>query len=343
MNRPVVFWLLAFGLVLPSGAQLNVNDEEYRQALGEAQQLMANNEFEAVIEKLVPLAEKFADRPEPHHGLGLAYYQVKEFSQVALHLRQALQKEKEDSNSWKQTVQYLGMAEYFRRQWTDAIPLLEKTASWTLEDADLTYALATCYLHTHEIEKTRMAYARLFRIDPDSYQAYILSAHLMYQASYAKDSETVLNEAGQKWPDSLDFDYQRGAVALVKGDYGAVVHHLKKELERNPTNSTAWHYLGEAYLRLSQLDEAAEALQRATWLNERSARSYALMGEIAMLRERLGVAEEALTLAVRLDPQDYQANLLLARMYLRTNRPELAKKQMEIADRLRTAPTSQQQ
>jgi len=67
---------------------------------------------------------------------------------------------------------------------------------------------------------------------------------------------------------------------------------MLKELETNPGHSNAWHYLGDAYIRIGKIDEAAEALQRAIWLNLQSTKSYILLANVYSQQERYFVAGE---------------------------------------------------
>lgn len=330
---PIILILACFTAVTISGQ--SINESDYLQAVSEARGLLKQDDFNAVIKKLIPWVKQFPERAEAHHGIGLAYYHLKNFETAIEHLSAALKVEAEQSPAWKQTVQFLGMAYYIRHGWKEAVSLLEKTVAWEPNDTDLLYALATSYLHTHDRENARQTYAKLFQIKPDSPQAYLLAAHLMYQTAYGQDAEALLLEASGKWPDWSEFNYQLGAVAMIKGDYEAVVRHLEKDLARNPSNSLAWHYLGEAFLRQSKLDRAVEALQRAIWLNDRNAKSYVLLAETHLIKGDPYLAEDALELALQVDPQSYPANFLMAKIYQKTNRPELARKQMELAAKLR--------
>ena len=112
---------------------------------------------------------------------------------------------------------------------------------------------------------------------------------------------------------------------------------MLKELETNPGHSNAWHYLGDAYVRLGKLDEAVVPLQRAIWLNLQSTRSYLLLANVYAQQERHFVAENTLKRVIDMEPRNYEAHFQLARIYHKTNRPELAKKEMSIANELRAS------
>jgi tetratricopeptide (TPR) repeat protein len=95
----------------------------------------------------------------------------------------------------------------------------------------------------------------------------------------------------KKKPDLPLVSYKMGLIALTRGNFEAAARHMLKELETNPGHSNAWHYLGDAYIRIGKIDEAAEALQRAIWLNLQSTKSYILLANVYSQQERYFVAE----------------------------------------------------
>src|SRR5205823_12562222 len=88
---------------------------DYTQALDEAERLFEKGDMDGVIAKLGPWATAQGGR-EAHHGLGLAYYQKKDFANTIRHLSAAMELEPVNSAAWKQTVQILGMAYYFNNR-----------------------------------------------------------------------------------------------------------------------------------------------------------------------------------------------------------------------------------
>ena len=75
-----------------------------------------------VIARLGPWVEKHGGR-EAYHGLGLAYYQKKDFANAIRHLSAAMKLEPENSTVWRQAVEILGMAYYFNNRPQDALSL----------------------------------------------------------------------------------------------------------------------------------------------------------------------------------------------------------------------------
>lgn len=328
--------LLVTILLQTAGAQ-NVPSPQYQNALIQAEKLFEQGDVDGVIRLLGPWADKNPKLAEAQHGLGLAYYRKPDFPNAIRHLSMAFRLEPENSDAWRQTVEILAMAYYFSNRAKDALPLLEMASGWVKDNTNYQYTLAMAYLATHNRENARRTFARIFGLEPDSAPAYILAADLMSQEKYVDDSEAMILAALKIQPNLPLVSYKLGLIALTRGRYEETAKHMLKELESNPGHSNAWHYLGDAYIRLGKLDEAVVPLQRAIWLNLQSTRSYLLLAQVYSQQERHFVAENTLKRVIDMEPRNYEAHFQLARIYHKTNRPELAKKEITIATEIKGA------
>jgi superkiller protein 3 len=332
------FTAAIFVIVIASvAAAQNRTDAGYEKALAEAEQLLGSGDQDGVIRLLAPWVEKNPKLAEAQHGLGIAYYQKPDFPNAIRHLSMAFRLEPENTPAWRQTVEVLAMAYYFSNRAKDALPLLEMASAWSQDNTNFQYTLAMAYLATHDRQNARRSFARIFGLDPESPPAYILAADLMSQEKYVDDSEAMILEALKKKPDLPLVSYKLGLIALTRGRFEEAAKYMLKELETNPGHSNAWHYLGDAYVRLGKHDAAVEPLQRAIWLNLQSTRSYLLLATVYVQQNRLFVAENTLKRVIDMEPRNYEAHFQLARIYHKTSRPELAKKQMEIVNQLRAS------
>jgi superkiller protein 3 len=329
---------LSFGIA----AAQKPPEPEYAKALAQAEQMFAKGDQDGVIRLLGGWVAKDAKLAEAQHGLGLAYYYKPDFPNAIRHLSMAFRLEPENSPAWRQTVEILAMAYYFSNRAKDALPLLEMAANWTKDNTNFQYTLAMAYLATHDRDNARRTFAHIFGLAPDSPPAYILAADLMSQEKYVDDSEAMILEALRLKPDLPLISYKLGLIALTRGRFEETAKHMLKELESNPGHSNAWHYLGDAYVRLGKLEDAVVPLQRAIWLNLQSTRSYLLLANVYAQQERHFVAENTLKRVIDMDPRNYEAHFQLARIYHKTNRPDLAKKEMSIANELRASSGGQQ-
>ncbi len=308
---------------------------EYVQAVRDADTRLSRNDFEGVIDNLETWPEKFPDRPEASHFLGLAHYGLRQFESAIGYLAGALEMERPDSAAWKQTVEILGAAYYFRGMWREAEPLLEKAAHWRPDDSELLYTLAMSHLHLGHRDRALQEFAKVFRVDPDSPRALLLAGNLMYRENRLSDATALLREALKMEPGLPGASYRLGVIAVRQGDYQGAVELLGHELERQPHDAAGWHSLGEALSGRGRLAEAVEALKRAVWLDPSAAASYLLLAKTYMSLNQLGLAEDAVGRALRVSPQSYEAHYLSGRIYYKTGRMELARKQLAAAESLR--------
>lgn len=308
---------------------------EYVEDVRAADALLAQGDFDGVIEKLQSWTERLPERPEAQHFLGLAHYRLRHFEAAIRHLSAALDRERQGSAAWKQTVEVLGAAYYFESRWRDAEPLLEKAAGWRPEDSELLYTLAMTYLHSGQADPARRAFSKVFRVDPATPQAFALTAELMLQENRHRDAETLLLEALEQQPDLPGAAYELGVIAIRQGNYGKASELLRRELAQDPKHAAAWHSLGETLSGMGKQPEAVEALKRAIWLDTRSSGSYILLARIYVDLDQLGLAEDTVLRAIQINPQSYEAHFLQSRIYYKTGRADLARKQLEVAERVR--------
>jgi tetratricopeptide (TPR) repeat protein len=292
---------------------------DYAQAVDEAERLFEKGDMDAVITKLSPWAGERCGR-EACHGLGLAYYEKKDFPNAIRHQSAAMKLEPPNSAVWKQTVEILGMAYYFNNRPQDALPLLAKAMVWNPKKSDLRYTLAMCYVNVSDRDNARRNFAALFGIAPESPQAFLLAADVTLQEKRGADASALILEAMKRQPGLPEVNYRLALVNLEMGDYPKAVKLLKQELDVNPSNSKAWYWLGSAYVQSGKLDDAVGPQQRSIWLNLRSVPSYVLLADVCFQQGKFPAAENALQRALEMDPQNYEAHFQLARVYYKMNR-----------------------
>ena len=325
------FSLLAAAAMVGQSTDLS----KYAADLRQADSLLAQGDFAGVIESLRGWPERLPERPEARHFLGLAHYRLRDFKSAAEHLSAALERERKGSAAWRQTVEVLGAAYYFESRWSDAQPLLETAVGWRPDDSELVYTLAMSYMHSGRADHARIAFAKIFRVDPDAPQAFLLAAGLMVQEHLFDHAEALILDALDRQPDLPGADYELGTIAFRKGDYRRALELLLSELERNPRHAPAWHSLGEARLAIGQQAAAVEALKRAIWLDKRSFSSYLLLARTYFDQGALELANDTVRRAIEIRPRSYEANFLQGRIYYKQGDADLAKRQMSIAEAMR--------
>jgi tetratricopeptide (TPR) repeat protein len=94
---------------------------------------------------------------------------------------------------------------------------------------------------------------------------------------------------------ALDPDFAAGKRAIVAGDWNGAIKALTSAGLRDARNADIQNYLGYAYRRLRQLDEAMRHYQQAVTLNPRHRGAHEHIGEAYLVQGDLAKAEEQLT------------------------------------------------
>ncbi len=300
-----------------------------------ADELLAQGDFEGVVSKLRDWPERMPDRAEAHHFLGLAHFRLRDFDDAIRHLSAAMEREKEESDAWKQTVEVLGLAHYFEGRWQDAEPLLEQASRGKPQDSELLYTLAIVRVRAGNGGQARMPFAKIFQVDPSSAEAYALTAELMLQEGRLQDAEELLLRAVRLQPDMTGAVHELGVIALRQGNYDRAAALFRRALAKSPNNAKAWHSMGEALLGLGRQQESVEALKRATWLDSESFEPFLLMAKIHLEQGLVELAEDFVGRAIAIRPRSYEAHFLQSRIYFKTGREELARERLDIAEEIR--------
>jgi tetratricopeptide (TPR) repeat protein len=98
----------------------------------------------------------------------------------------------------------------------------------------------------------------------------------------------------------LDPDFAAGKRAIVAGDWNGATKVLTSAGLRDDRNADIQNYLGYAYRRLRQLDEAMQHYQQALKLNPRHRSAHEHLGEAYLVQGDLTKAREQLAALERI-------------------------------------------
>ena len=99
---------------------------------------------------------------------------------------------------------------------------------------------------------------------------------------------------------ALDPDFAAGKRAIVAGDWNGAIKVLTSAGLRDDRNADIQNYLGYAYRRLRQLDEAMRHYQQALKLNPRHRSAHEHLGEAYLVQGDLTKAGEQLAALERI-------------------------------------------
>jgi len=304
--------------------------------INEAQALILAGRTDAAIEALKAIPRSAAPNPQIDHLLGLAYYQKGDYTRAIESLSQSVKQTSETTPQYRQGVLLLGMSHYFLNQSKEAIPYLEQAALWAGNNIDTIYVLGACYAQTHQPDKARVTYSRIFGVAAESASAYLFNAQMMIRLRLEELAEKELQRALEIDSKLPQANFLLGEIAIYRADIDAGIKYLEKEIAINPAFAMAYYRLGEAYTRQVKWDEAIAPLQKSIWLNPFFSGPYIVLGKVYSKKGDLANAESILKRALRMDPNNYSGHYLLGQVLQQANRQEEAKKEFEIAERLRS-------
>ena len=124
--------------------------------------------------------------------------------------------------------------------------------------------------------------------------------------------------------------HRSGYEALRSGNYEQAIALLKRVVELEPKNKTAWINLGQAHLGLRQYDAAIDAFKKQIEVNPYDEYAYNNLGRVYALQRRYPEAESSFRKQLEMNPLDKFAHAALGNLYVDAKRygeaiPELEK------------------
>lgn len=330
--------LLLLTLALGQAGQAPVASPEAKPApLAQAQALLAAGKVDSAIEALKSIPKPSSDERLITHLLGLAYYQKGDYARAVEQLAISAGQAKEGSAQYRQAVQLSGMSHYFLGHSKEAVTYLEMARQWLPDNLENSYALGVSHIQSHNLDKARQSFARMFAVSPDSASAFLINAQMLKRLQFEEFAEQELVRALQLDPKLPQANFLLGELAIFQANLEKGIELLKKEIAINPGFGMAYYMLGEAYTRQLKWDEAIAPLQKSIWLNPFFSGPYIALGKVYMKKGDLPNAESMLRRALAMDPNNYSGHHLLGQVLQQAKRVEEAKKEFAIAESLRTA------
>jgi tetratricopeptide (TPR) repeat protein len=304
--------------------------------LADARKSISDGDPRAAIAKLQAIPEQTDTQNASMvaHLLGVAFYHANDHANAVKQLAPVADKLPKDSQTQREATQILGLSHYLLGHLQEAIPFLERASACAPDDHELAYVFGMACIQTRQYDQGREAFARMFRVAPDSAAAYLLNAQMMIRVELDELAEVELNQALAKDAHLPQANYLLGQGAIFRGRLDEGIRLLGREIAVNPGNANAYYKLGDAYTRQLRWDEAIVALQKSVWLNPYYSGPYILLGKSYLRKRQLANAEAMLKRAIRFDPNNKSAHYLLGQVYHQSGRREEAKREFAITEKL---------
>jgi tetratricopeptide (TPR) repeat protein len=314
------------------------SDASGEASLAAAQKLIRQNRLEEALRTLDALA---AEKPEPagvEKLRGMALYQQNKLAEAEAAFARAAAADPHDSEA----AQMDGVTLFRLGKPADAIRLLETSRDHTVAGAnvDVNYVLGLCYMDTRRYDDARKAFAAQYGFPPESAEAYMLSARLLFRREYLPIAVTTAQKAAALSPKMPLVHELLGEIALAQSRVPDAISEFEQERAINPLYGGLYDRLGDAYLRAGEYDKAQQALNRAVLLEPASTGPYTLLGKVLLKQGNAAMATMYLERARNMDPNNYMIRSLLGQAYRVAGRKEDAERETAKAVELQatTAP-----
>ncbi|MBP6821723.1 MAG: tetratricopeptide repeat protein [Acidobacteria bacterium] len=312
-----------------------------QQALTEERALFNAGRYDDVLQKLSTFANgQGRDPREVAYLMGMSWYQKREYQRALIYLQNVVRAGNEapgDSpvvREYFECQQALGLSHYLLGQMAEAIPYLEQTVSRFPSNNELVYALGMACVQARQSDKARAAFGRMFKVQPDSAAAYLLTAQMMIRVEMEDLADAELKKALEKDPRLPQANFLLAQNAIYKNRYDEGVALLEKELAINPNNAMAYYKIGDALTRQLKWDDAIIQLQKSVWLNPFYSGPYILLGKSYLKKRQLSNAEGMLKRAIQFDPNNKSAHYILGQVYQQSGKAEDARREFALAEKL---------
>jgi len=311
--------------------------EETAGVVKQAENYLGAGKVDEAIQLLGTIPQTVTNYPTVAYLLGIAYHLKRDYVHAVEKLSVAVKGVPETGKEYGQAIQILGLSHYLLGHPSEAIPYLEQTQRLLPQSAEIAYALGTCYIQSHNPDKSRETFARMFKVPQSSAAAYLINGQMMVRQNFEELAEPELKKALAIDPRLPQVNFLLGEISIYHADINRGIVLLQREIEINPTFAPAHYWLGEAYTRQLKWDEAIAPLQKSIWLNPYFSGPYIALGKVYLKQGDLQNAEGMLRQATKMDPNNFSAHHLLAQVLQRAGRPEEAKREFETAEKMRTS------
>jgi tetratricopeptide (TPR) repeat protein len=277
------------------------------------------------------LRQLAATQPAPkgvERELGLAYYRTGKLIDARNAFAEAMKQDPQDMEA----VQMEGLTLYRLGQPAAAIPYLERVRQWTSDaGTDANYVLGLCYLNANRYDDARKSFAAQFGEAPDSGAAWLTLATMLSHANLPRQAGVEAQKALDISPELPLAHFLLGEVALLDSNIDEAIKQFEAEQRINPSYAPVYERLGDAYLRVNQLDQAQQSLTKALSLDMSSTGPFILMGRVLLRRQDAQTAIMYLKHAEKMDPANYITHASLAQAYRLAGQEDEAKRENELA------------
>jgi tetratricopeptide (TPR) repeat protein len=322
-------------------ASAKTQEDASASTLTHAKALAAKGRLDDALAELNNLAKATPEEAGVERLRGVILYQKESLPEAEQAFARAVAQDAAD----RESLEMRGVTLYRLGHPAEAIGLLEEARRLeqknpgaaavrggdSRSNVDPQYVLGLCYTDTKRYDDARRAFAAQFGFEPESAEAYLVTARLFLRREFVDQSAQFAKKSLELNPRMPLAHQLLGEIALAKADLPEAVAELEAERKLNPLDGPMYDRLGDAYVRNGQFEEARQALNKAVLLEPNATGPYILLGEALV---KLGEPIQALhylNRAVSMDPGNSVTHNVLGQAYRALGRMADANREYKLA------------
>ncbi|MDE3179582.1 MAG: tetratricopeptide repeat protein [Acidobacteriota bacterium] len=263
-------------------------------------------------------------------NIGLAYYQQAKYKQAIPAFESVLK----ESNRPSQPRYLLGLCYFYTGRYGDALRELEPL--WPQESKNLSYlyVLSVSAGQTGDHGLENQAAARMLQVGADSPEMQLLVGKAQLVREHNDAALRSLKSAASADPTLPYVHFYLGIAYRRTNDFQQAKTEFLKELAIDPSGAYTYDELGSVCAALQENSEAEGYYRKALSINPDLASSEFGLAKVLMMRKEYSEALSALARAGRLDPASASVHYLRGRVMLAQGRKAEAQSEFQIAARM---------
>lgn len=311
-----------------------------------------SGDFAAAVSAFHTLIRNGADSPELRSNLGIAYYQMHDFTSALQQFKVAL---KRSPDSIPANL-FSGLSLLNLQRPKEALPYLQEAHRAQPGDVTTLLALARAEVGCNQLSASRDLYQEALRVDPQNAEAWygvgivdrVLAERQLKQSAKsvqgsknsdaAKKSRTLLDSSEQAISRAMQLDPGSVRAHMILGEsfriaerYDLAIQEYKGATQQQPALAPGWAGLATAYSASGDDRDALQAASRALALDPKDSGTTALVAGTYLRLSDYGKAETYALRALRLEPDLSSAHVVLAKIYLAHQQPRKALPELQAA------------
>jgi tetratricopeptide (TPR) repeat protein len=239
-----------------------------------------------------------AARSYAFDGMGTYYLSRSEVENAEMAYREAVTADTTNAEA----AGHLGSLYVFLGRKREAVGILNWAVRYAPDREYLHYELGNAYQLAGNPVSALTAYRRALELNSNFLQAYLKLAALERRTGKFAVADSLLDEAGRRFPDDTEVLAERAQLAHARGDTLDAVRLYEQTITRNPGNLDAVFNLGNLFYHLGRYQEAAGCFETVTRRSSKDAEAWLNLASCREAMEQSRPALEALEQALYLAP-----------------------------------------